>query len=290
MSARACGVSRQIVAPSRERGSKHRPRDEGLQHSASLPHGSVDRNKIVIVDRRPLNRRSLTGARIETRRQRQRRDGMGCRSLTGARMETVLGVAARSQPRVAPSRERGSKLRLGHHGRRHGQSLPHGSADRNNARAILAKESARSLPHGSADRNQNGNAHVWFKRESLPHGSADRNHEVPAKMIEAKCRSLTGARIETPPSCSVWSGTNVAPSRERGSKHHSRRRRPRGHRVAPSRERGSKHCGHGSCSYSCRRSLTGARIETCRPALASTCRPSLPHGSADRNRASTRWT
>ena len=300
---------RTLVAPSRERGSKHR-RGRRLmrRHNQSLPHGSADRN-------------SSDSNAAGTRR----------RSLTGARIETSSIMQAPSQ-------------RFG--------SLPHGSADRNSRERACQQEMAASgwsLPHGSADRNmtraryrstspvapsrERGSKRVIQRRRedrrpvSLPHGSADRNSSViPQALAVARCRSLTGARIETPsrwPSNSPRRRRSLTGARIETATRSEARRASRW--VAPSRERGSKHprhsrrsvaLPHGSADRNGRaaclssRSLTGARIETCAFDGAESWRPwrrsltgarietsssaracsrgptgSLPHGSADRNTA-----
>ena len=258
------------VAPSRERGSKPKQRKD-LIAGRSLPHGSADRNIQV-------QRRSLTGARIETRRNRT----PACRSLTGARIETrCVGThAPQLINRVAPSRERGSKRRPPM--RRGGSS------------------SSRSLTGARIETRHEAGDPCRRARRSLT-GARIETSGVIASVAGDRCRSLTGARIETRRNRTVFAaprrsltgarietsatvGSAVAPSRERGSKHarghcHSAARSrslPHGSAdrnasyaaskiclvvVAPSRERGSKQ--HPSSTF--RRSV------------------SLPHGSADRN-------
>ena len=121
----------QVVAPSRERGSKQRPLHLGSHHDGSLPHGSADRNGTVNRSN-PSLRRSLPHGSAD------RNCGEWCsrrvgrrRSLTGARIETGRCRGRRTCPRVAPSRERGSKRGLIDYGVHTVASLPHGSADRN---------------------------------------------------------------------------------------------------------------------------------------------------------------
>ncbi len=80
---------RLVVAPSRGRGSKQASGGYGYCHSASPPHGGADRNSC---EQDWINRASR-------------------RPLTGARIETPAAPAMNaSQPAVAPSRGRGSKL------------------------------------------------------------------------------------------------------------------------------------------------------------------------------------
>ena len=124
------------VAPSRERGSKRKRRTRKRQAPRSLPHGSADRNLVRLSGEAAVQSRSLTGARIETcmgscsaaRTSSRSLTGArietyrtpifttweASRSLTGARIETSSGFPARRRCRVAPSRERGSKLVIGH--------------------------------------------------------------------------------------------------------------------------------------------------------------------------------
>ena len=185
------------VAPSRERGSKRSPLRWWTPTWRSLPHGSADRNGGMSPEQAFGRRRSLTGARIETR-----------------------APAPSALPQtVAPSRERGSKHRLGR--------APPG-------RRI------RSLPHGSADRNKLTEPAMASGRLSLPHGSADRNSSTSTATLSCCSRSLTGARIETglhrPGVCAMSSrsltGARIETDKVKAPPHF--------HSVAPSRERGSK--------------------------------------------------
>ena len=276
----------QPVAPSRERGSKHLGLPMRRGDQASLPHGSADRNK--------LTRKQVTALR------------------------------------VAPSRERGSKPQHQQEMAASGWSLPHGSADRNmTPREVSLDQPSRSLT-GARIETRHTAATVKICPVSLPHGSADRNSSVIQALAVARCRSLTGARIETP---SRWPSIRRASSLPHGSADRNRDRlklgsrrkgrsltgarietRPRTSatarrtgrsltgarietparrraspcgRVAPSRERGSKHRPLPDViaidAYG--RSLTGARIEThpSRAFLDRCVNASLPHGSADRN-------
>ena len=77
----------QPVAPSRGRGSKQVRAAEGAG----------------------AGRRSLAGARIETRGAGDQAVTAGGRSLAGARIETPAQAEKKLKPRVAPSRGRGSK-------------------------------------------------------------------------------------------------------------------------------------------------------------------------------------
>ena len=131
-----------------------RPRNM-LAIEPSLPHGSEDRNaggRDVV--RTEIGRsltgarietgrasggaawrrgRSLTGARIETSRPEGADTANHRRSLTGARIETGSRRWCGRRSRVAPSRERGSKLDVTQTRPLCAESLPHGSEDRNSA-------------------------------------------------------------------------------------------------------------------------------------------------------------
>ncbi len=187
------------VAPSRERGSKPIIEASVMSVRKSLPHGSVDRNPNVNCYISIGDGRSLTGAWIETPYTVSMTLSMlslphgsvdrniehhviwtlrQCRSLTGAWIETVFVKYDCFAIKVAPSRERGSKL--------------------SHFKVFLG--GCRSLPHGSVDRNGGGRRHHYGGR----------------------CRSLTGAWIETPATVGLTIAASVAPSRERGSKHRQR--------------------------------------------------------------------
>ncbi len=168
-------VSSDIVAPSRERGSKR------LGHPAM----------------RSLSRRSLTGARIETR---VGADFLGAgrgRSLTGARIETSSQPQPARQALVAPSRERGSK------------HLWRGN--------LMEPEDGRSL---TGARIETSSAPRWHRRRRVAPSRERGSKRVRAdhRRRNPRRRSLTGARIETCPTTKLRDWHSVAPSRERGSK------------------------------------------------------------------------
>ncbi len=211
-------------------------------------------------------RRLLTGARIETEdawRQDTARYG---RLLTGARIETVTVMAVKLSGVRSP---------------------PHGGADRNSLAFAGEAVCPRSPPHGGADRNALAFAGEAVCPRSPPHGGADRNRARHLRRRSARCRLLTGARIETynghsngnlwetsPPhggadrnstTTALRPTANVASSRGRGSKRLAECDQVRHHAVASSRGRGSKPVQEGLDTPACSRLLTGARIETCGP-------------------------
>ena len=248
----------------------------------SLPHGSADRNSQPLYDLLGRRRRSLTGARIETDK----------------------GLAGKDDRLSLPHGSADRNAQLGEDMHRQRTSLPHGSADRNSPKAASASSTSWSLPHGSADRNTEDDSRVeaamvapsrergskltaWDGRgarsESLPHGSADRNTLPPRRAALGSCRSLTGARIETPTSTSPRPSAPVAPSRERGSKppHH-----PRGQSRLRSLPHGSADRNNRAMSAPVTASVApsrerGSKLPAPHPHWSE--RSSLPHGSADRN-------
>ena len=249
------------VALSRERGSKRRIGQHDRPRRRSLSHGSADRN--------------LRGSR-----------------LSAARF-------------VALSRERGSKLNiLADPLVTRGRSLTGARIETSGAQGMDGSNGGRSLTGARIETRRRGPSRS--RSESLSHGSADRNLFAINRRHLRFGRSLTGARIET--FCGLASARRrgVALSRERGSKRAkprpsarpacvalSRERGskpaegdPPGHRrgVALSRERGSKRVGLCCDPADFGRSLTGARIETCRRNGTTRSTRSLSHGSADRNR------
>src|SRR5690606_11987387 len=88
---------------------KRCPVHYGQYTSSSLPRGSADRNILVQLDRQKQESRSLAGARIETCPRRRRRTV--CTVAPSRERGSKLREASRSghSRRVAPSRERGSK-------------------------------------------------------------------------------------------------------------------------------------------------------------------------------------
>ena len=164
------------VAPSRERGSK--PARAG---------------RVLEI----VGRRSLTGAWIETRGHQHNGACKNSRSLTGAWIETSLAPLRRPQIWVAPSRERGSKLRVGQKPGTGDGSLPHGSVDRNSKYTDGRFDRSHVAP--SRERGSKLHRGRVFRgpRLSLPHGSVDRNDDVQPDGSSRKSRSLTGAWIET---------------------------------------------------------------------------------------------
>ena len=270
------------VAPSRERGSKQFAEYETAQ----------------------IERRSLTGARIETFETAGSRVLQGSlphgsadrnASLKKAFEKTVVApsrergsklgasVGRVSDQQVAPSRERGSK--------REKRRFQLGAGDVAPSRERGSKQddlegmgyAFGSLPHGSADRNKQVTQSTEPDPKSLPHGSADRNEFE----------------------MSVCAFPMVAPSRERGSKRARGQRRPDTSWSLPHGSADRNRGQNGRAGRNRGRSLTGARIETSSPdpprmpdrvapsrergskrrpaASAAPGRASLPHGSADRN-------
>ncbi len=249
------------VAPSRERGSKRSTIRRCAGGWRSLPHGSADRNPT----------------------PRWRPTSPACRSLTGARIETIPRDATASNSTVAPSRERGSKLRhqlLDVYQHEVAPSRERGSKHAACRCRALRREVApsrergsklgpvqarqvrgRSLPHGSADRNKDPHD-AAREQEVAPSRERGSKHDNGRGHCALSSRSLTGARIETTANKAI----QVANA------------------VAPSRERGSKPAGEHPERFHQSRSLTGARIETRGWTTTSApFRRSLPHGSADRN-------
>ena len=168
---------------------------------------------------------------------------------------------------AAPSRERGSKLQHQPLWRRAGMPLPHGSVDRNSVSGTRPCSCGPPLPHGSVDRNRPHRADGLHHRRPLPHGSVDRNGRSITRPCATRCRSLTGAWIETAREWKNAASEAAAPSRERGSKPRAAcRHRPR---AAP--------LPHGSVDRNravtmrlvsgSSRSLTGAWIETGRKGM-----------------------
>ena len=207
------------VAPSRGRGSKQQ-----LQHREPrdvLVAPSRGRGSKLALGRLAVVRSGVAPSRGRGSKLRPGDPvaAYGCRSLTGARIETRRGTAPARPGRVAPSRGRGSKLPPHAQPRGLRRSLPHGGADRNIWLAMDPPASKKSLPHGGADRNHRGRepgrlldqvspsrgrgskhrrpARPAVGRASLPHGGADRNHMQLAIDLPGPGRSLTGARIET---------------------------------------------------------------------------------------------
>ena len=280
------GVPDSDVAPSRERGSKPCRHLPAPHESTSLPHGSADRN-------------------------------MSCLLMSRVSVD------------VAPSRERGSKHFLVD--RHAGAWAVAPSRERGSKRVIdaLKNQTSRSLPHGSADRNPEMGRKTVIRRSRSLTGA-----RVETSIFKAK---RGGTRVA--PSRERGSKhrreqpigrRGVAPSRERGSKLLAILNCFRGGRSLPhgSADRNSRRTKvispnsvslpHGSADRNAAmdttdvasggRSLTGARIETSREAMASASRRvapsrergskravardrreaplSLPHGSADRNHLS----
>ncbi len=317
-----------LVAPSRGRGSKLPSGGDRRLRRVSLPHGGADRNHPARSLKRSPNRRSLTGARIET----------GCGSLVGRSGLDVAPSRGRGSKHlhlqgrvpkinVAPSRGRGSKPATAMPRPRSPSSLPHGGADRNLLDNLVEPGPVGSLPHGGADRNGRPRRRVWSvlvapsrgrgskqghqggvphhhvvapsrgrgskhlvrhlvrqAPRSLPHGGADRNIagdlDVSAETV-APSRGRGSKLVHVGHELGLLL---VAPSRGRGSKRAWTCIPPGSRRVAPSRGRGSKRLGeevvrirqqslpHGGADRNsssnalktpmCCRSLTGARIET----------------------------
>ncbi len=250
----------------------------------SLPRGSVDRNRSTARPRWLWLSRSLAGAWIET--------ALNVQLLVNAYSSLPRGSVDRNLfhqhpvdggDRVAPSRERGSKLPGGYRGWRNQTSLPRGSVDRNrHNHDDTASTDSRSL------------AGAWI--ETSPHPDPDQRRAVaPSRERGSKLdevghqphlagRSLAGAWIETMasrPMPSMPTGRSLAGA---WIETYRTRHRPlpqdgrslagawietplqagdrRQSHVAPSRERGSKPpilVGHASEG---RRSLAGAWIET----------------------------
>jgi len=110
-SSTACCPCDRQVAPSRGRGSKHRPTLQRVAGYASPPHGGVDRNPPERIQARKPTCRPLTGAWIETWDHESIWHRQACRPLTGAWIETTRCHPSTSRSSaVAPSRGRGSKL------------------------------------------------------------------------------------------------------------------------------------------------------------------------------------
>ena len=214
-----------VVAPSRERGSKP-PR-----------HG------------RPLQgcgRRSLTGARIET----------GERLPQGVVLGSLPhGSADRNSPEmsfskrycVAPSRERGSKHNVMDAPALRAESLPHGSADRNDlGEHPLVAARGRSLTGARIETRNSPDRTDRASGRSLT--GARIETRAPRRQRDGSAgRSLTGARIETRAHSLAPPTSQVAPSRERGSKLLRRERQLPGRRSLP----------HGSADRNARAPPTG---------------------------------
>ena len=205
------------VALSRERGSKLPGVGQDLFGQASLSHGSADRNqkhsrapsrRTVALSRERGSKRS--GQRFPPRfphvalsRERGSKHGEGHdalverrRSLTGARIET-LGSASRSTTlKVALSRERGSKHR------------PAGAA---------GGDAGRSLTGARIETLKRYSSSTATARRSLT-GARIETGSVESDKPAITGRSLTGARIETSGPKAASAASNVALSRERGSK------------------------------------------------------------------------
>ncbi len=184
----------------------------------SLPHGSVDRNSSS-----PLF--ALWGGVAPSRERGSKllyREGstqvtaVAPSRERGSKQGSV--AAWRLHQIVAPSRERGSKRAVDRGGAMMSRSLPHGSVDRNLINPMtLAAGASRSLTGAWIEtiswRMQSRSSAVAPSRErgsklqrcaaggggckSLPHGSVDRNSDSAARLKKHRCRSLTGAWIET---------------------------------------------------------------------------------------------
>ncbi len=165
----------------------------------SLPHGSADRNPLLDSGYAV----GTAGAKVAPSRER------------GSKLPPVV---KRPSPGVAPSRERGSKhddFRLDEP-IMSGRSLTGARIETSQSwRALVLISVAPSRERGS---KQNHGIAAQSESGSLPHGSADRNRAGRAPMALDCGRSLTGARIETAYAAEVKRRCTVAPSRERGSK------------------------------------------------------------------------
>ncbi len=217
------GVDRNTAAQCREAGYRGSP-----------PHGGVDRNSRTIWRVAKLRCRPLTGAWIET---------------GPFEVDAWAGL-------VAPSRGRGSKLRIVCQ-----QHL----------------DAARRPLTGAWIETASSTGLMTYDAPSPPHGGVDRNAFAQVVSSVQSCRPLTGAWIETRARDRVDAGDDVAPSRGRGSKHEI-------HRVGLVRFATSP--PHGGVDRNGsrrdpdlaagRRPLTGAWIETTAPARRWRRRPRRP--------------
>ena len=323
------------VAPSRERGSKLRIEDDSVPSTRVAPSRERGSKQGIATARARERCRSLTGARIET--CRLSRLGMnasslphgsadrnlllagiadhgGCRSLTGARIETGTSQMVPDFQSVAPSRERGSKLKLvsqeevaeavAPSRERGSKPTCRPSSPTTTAVAPSRERGSKpgehrrtealpgSLPHGRAGSKPLVFDPGHWRRGSLPHGSADRNMPLRATLLRCLSRSLTGARIETtrrtPPPRRAWrslphgsADRNVTEMQGAGA----------GLRSLPHGSADRNTFAASGLLVAGGRSLTGARIETDASSpirRATGVAPSRERGSKHRETAGRR--
>ena len=185
------------VAPSRGRGSKHRPdrgRRDDSKVAPSRGRGSKhnSRGRATLAGRRPFTgawiettvdrpaprgamSRPFTGAWIETPARATWSMCRASRPFTGAWIETTEELNAFSREQVAPSRGRGSKqpsLRASRGPRPVAPSRGRGSKHGPQAGQVMR---GRSPLHGGVDRNPRWR-HRGLRHERSPlHGGVDRN-------------------------------------------------------------------------------------------------------------------
>ena len=185
------------VAPSRGRGSKPPSCRAVCGSVPSPPHGGADRNTSATSSCNPPTCRPLTGARIETAISQLGSTVNSGRPLTGARIETRPPGSFRGLPVVAPSRGRGSKLRLERVTMIAMRSPPHGGADRNAPRDFArVRDESRPLTGARIETAElPGGLRICAVAPSRGRGS---KHFDADPRIAVPGRPLTGARIETP--------------------------------------------------------------------------------------------
>ena len=147
--------------------------------------------EIVVFPSRPL-----TGARIETFRIASRQWCGSSRPLTGARIETWAGVKDAESRVVAPSRGRGSKHpgTTGTHNRRR-RPLTGARIETCHFACSVRHTSRRPLTGARIET-------AWTRRRAsaarvAPSRGRGSKHRMLRASVAARCRPLTGARIET---------------------------------------------------------------------------------------------